>query len=137
MRRHAARLTTGGQELEGILADLRGHLATMAWTGPDAEQFRTRAHHEAVERLAHVSAEVSTRARDLDAQAEEQDLVSRPEGSGGVGGGQADGDENKFWVWQDGFAPLWGAPPICRTTSLWTKGSSRSTRSARRARATA
>ncbi|MGP9706772.1 hypothetical protein [Brachybacterium sp. AOP24-D1-21] len=58
--------------------------------------------------LLSAVAEISDRARTLEQQAEEQDGVSEPDGVSPSSPEQVDGDENKPWVWQDGFAPLWG-----------------------------
>jgi hypothetical protein len=106
MRRHSGAMTTGGRQLEELLAALRGAVEAVTWNGQDAEHFRAHAHRDVFDRLTDLAEETHALARDLDGHAEEQDRASDP-----VGAVQqhVDGDENKFWFWQDGFAPPWGS----------------------------
>lgn len=107
VRAHAERLAGGGAALEQMTTRLGTLVDGVAWIGQDAEQFRARADSEAKSPLREAVDRLRLLAQELEREADEQDHASAPDGVGG--GGQVDGDENKFWIWQDGWAPPWGS----------------------------
>lgn len=107
VRAHAERLAGGGAALEQMTTRLGSIVDGVAWIGQDAEQFRARADSDAKSPLREAADRLRLLAQELEREADEQDHASAPDGVGG--GGQVDGDENKFWIWQDGWAPPWGS----------------------------
>ncbi len=109
VRAHAERVAGAGFALEELTTRLGTSAAGVAWTGPDADLFRDRAESELNTALA-VADGLRRLARGLEGEADEQDHASAPEGGAGAGSaGDVDGDSNKFWIWQDGWAAPWGS----------------------------
>ncbi|SLM89509.1 hypothetical protein FM110_03760 [Brachybacterium nesterenkovii] len=84
----------------------------MTWQGPDADAFRAAVRGRIGGRGRAVAEDLSARAQELDRDAQEQE-----EASDGGDGASADGtdggpenpeERNKFWWFEDGFAPFWG-----------------------------
>ncbi|MFC7376821.1 MULTISPECIES: hypothetical protein [unclassified Brachybacterium] len=101
LRDHAQRVTQQAQRL----SELRETLEPMVldesiWQGPDADAFRQNWTGSVATLFDLRHTELSQRARDLEAHAEEQDAASGAGGAGGSGAGSGGGGG------EDGFSPI-------------------------------
>lgn len=86
IRSHSDRLRTAGGEVEAIRAQLHLSIRSVTWSGPDAEEFRSRWEHLAAERLGVLCGTLATLSDRTVAEAEQQELAS-----GADGGSDAEG----------------------------------------------
>lgn len=108
VRALSARSRAAGERLGEIIEAIGAAAASVAWTGPDADAFRQAVRTSVDGQGWACVQDLADRAHELEAQADEQDSASEPDGASGESGQPRPEEHNKFWWWQDGYAPLWG-----------------------------
>ncbi|ATG52609.1 hypothetical protein CFK38_14545 [Brachybacterium vulturis] len=116
LREHAERLRTASGEVGDLTARLETAVRAASWQGADAEEFRSRWTSLATGRLESVCAELLALGEAASGEADEQDVVSDGDGTGGAPGaippagstGSSEGylQEDSPWV------PNWLENPV-------------------------
>lgn len=124
-RGHAQKVAGAGTSLQDLHGSLAAAISAVAWTGADAESFREAWATGAGTRLAELASTLEVTAKGLEAQAEEQDQVSGPDGAdersdpGECRGPQSsipdapgDGGDQGYRHHDNPFVPNWLEDPI-------------------------
>jgi len=83
MRTLARTLTDAAERLEGMAGEVTGRLSAAAWTGPDADRYRSQWHGESLSMMRGVVGALRAAAVAVDRNATEQEQASTGAGFGG------------------------------------------------------
>ncbi|ASK66560.1 hypothetical protein CFK39_12925 [Brachybacterium avium] len=120
VREHAGRLRTASGEVEDLTARLTSAVQGASWAGADAEEFRGRWASLAKDRLAAVRAELLALSDGALGEADQQDVVSTPDGTyAGPGGdpstippSDASGSSSGYRQEDNPWIPNWLENPV-------------------------
>lgn len=114
MRTLARTLDQAAERLQGMAGEVTGRLASSAWTGPDADRYRSQWHGESLALLRGVVGALRTAATTVDRNAAEQ-----TQASSAVGSSQGTGSVVVSGVTSAPGNPLVGIRDFLKSNAVW------------------